>query len=81
MMSFDEWLKERVDSDPSVMGGEPVIKGSRLTIRQIAAASVEQALELLDDYPYLTGQDISHAYRYINHKDPTWVLFTIGTSG
>jgi uncharacterized protein (DUF433 family) len=56
----------RISHDPAVMGGQPCIQGTRVTvgmiIRQIASGcSVEK---LLTDYPYLTASDVREALAY-----------------
>jgi uncharacterized protein (DUF433 family) len=53
----------RIHIDPKIMGGKPVIRGTRvpveLVLRKLAeGASVE---ELVDGYPSLTPQDIEAA--------------------
>jgi uncharacterized protein (DUF433 family) len=46
--------------DPQICGGEPVIKGTRVTIRTILASLAEGATneEILKDFPTLTEEDI-----------------------
>lgn len=46
--------------DPKVCGGEPVIKGTRVTVRTILASLAEGARveEILDDFPTLTEEDV-----------------------
>ncbi len=56
----------RITRDPSVMGGKPCIRGSRVTVGalvgQIGAGRTID--ELLADYPYLERPDILEALRY-----------------
>jgi uncharacterized protein (DUF433 family) len=59
-------MTERVEINPSVMQGKPVIRGTRapveLLLRKLAeGASVEN---LLDAYPRLTAEDIHAALGY-----------------
>lgn len=59
-ISRDMNLRHRIVRDPSVCGGEPVIRGSRVTLRTILASledgdSIE---EILASYPGLTPDDI-----------------------
>jgi uncharacterized protein (DUF433 family) len=46
--------------DPKVCGGEPVIKGTRVTVRTVLASLVEgaKAEEILEDFPTLKEEDI-----------------------
>jgi uncharacterized protein (DUF433 family) len=57
---------ERIDINPAVMMGKPVIRGTRITVelilRKLAEGSSEA--ELLQDYPHLTAQDIRAAVAY-----------------
>ena len=54
---------ERVESDPNVMLGKPVIRGTRVTVELILRKLSEGATEddLLDGYPRLTRDDIRAA--------------------
>ena len=57
---------ERITHHPDVMGGRPCIRGMRVTVGmivgQIAAGSEIQ--DILKDYPYLEGDDVTQALRY-----------------
>ena len=57
---------ERIEINPSVMMGKPVIRGTRITVelilRKLAEGTTEA--ELLEDYPNLTGEDIRAAMAY-----------------
>jgi uncharacterized protein (DUF433 family) len=46
--------------DPKICGGEPVIKGTRVTLRTILASLAEGASfdELLEDFPTLQEQHL-----------------------
>jgi len=46
--------------DPRICGGEPVIRGTRVTIRTILASLAEGAgtKEILEDFPTLTEEDV-----------------------
>lgn len=46
--------------DPQICGGEPVVKGTRVTVRTILASLAEgdTAHELLQDFPTLKEEDI-----------------------
>lgn len=56
----DQELLERISLNPRVMGGKPVVRGTRLTVEHILNllahdASVE---EILDEYEGLTAEDV-----------------------
>jgi uncharacterized protein (DUF433 family) len=57
---------ERVEINPSVMLGKPIIRGTRVTVELILRKLSEGATEdeLLDGYPRLTREDIRAAIRY-----------------
>ena len=58
---------ERIQIDPSVMMGKPVIRGTRITVEMILRKLAEGAAEneLLEDYPHLTVDDIRAAVAYL----------------
>ena len=62
---FDNLL-ERIEINPEVMLGKPVIKGTRVTVELIVRKLSEGATEddLLDGYPRLTKTDIQAALAY-----------------
>jgi len=53
-------MEERIECNPEVMLGKPVIRGTRITVEHIleSLAAGETVEELLDDYPHLAKQDI-----------------------
>ncbi len=57
---------ERIEINPKVMMGKPVIKGTRITVELILRKLSEGCSEdeLLDAYPRLTRDDIRAAIRY-----------------
>ena len=50
----------RIVRDPKTCGGEPVIRGTRVTIRTVLASLAEgDSIEtILDDFPTLTKEDV-----------------------
>ncbi len=59
-------VHDRIEINPKIMLGKPVIKGSRITVELILRKMAEGADEraLLDAYPHLTKDDIHAAVRY-----------------
>ena len=57
---------ERIEINPKIMLGKPVIRGTRITVelilRKLAEGADVQAL--LTAYPHLTDQDIRAAIEY-----------------
>jgi uncharacterized protein (DUF433 family) len=56
----------RIEIDPQVMMGKPVIRGTRITVELILNKLGEGATEreLLEDYPHLTPEDLRAAIAY-----------------
>ncbi len=59
-------VTDRIEINPKVMLGKPVIRGTRITVELILRKLSEGAKEadLLDAYPRLTGEDIQAAIGY-----------------
>ncbi len=59
-------ITERIDIDPTVMMGKPLIRGTRITVEQILRKLAEGTSEgeLLEDYPHLTTEDVRAAVAY-----------------
>jgi uncharacterized protein (DUF433 family) len=53
---------ERIEINPAIMLGKPVIRGTRITVELILRKLAEG--ELLEDYPHLTAADIRAAIAY-----------------
>ena len=51
---------ERIEIDPAIMFGKPVIKGTRITVEHILRklAGGMTIPEILDDHPHLTPDDV-----------------------
>jgi uncharacterized protein (DUF433 family) len=56
-------LKDRIIRDIQVCGGEPVFRGTRVTLRTVLAslAAGDTAEEILSDFPTLKPEDIQSA--------------------
>ncbi|MCC7268999.1 MAG: DUF433 domain-containing protein [Caulobacteraceae bacterium] len=56
---------DRIERNPKVMMGKPVIKGTRITVELIVReCAILSWAEILDNYPRLTEDDIRAALRY-----------------
>jgi uncharacterized protein (DUF433 family) len=59
-------ITDRIDVNPEIMMGKPVIRGTRVTVELILRKLGEGATEsdLLDAYPQLKKEDIQAAIGY-----------------
>jgi uncharacterized protein (DUF433 family) len=59
-------ITNRIQVNPKIMMGKPVIKGTRVTVELVLRKLSEGAVEadLLNAYPRLTREDIQAAIRY-----------------
>lgn len=69
-MSDDQQLLHRVTSDPKILGGKPVIRGTRLSVDFILnvlahGATVE---ELQTEYDGLATEDIQACLLFASHS-------------
>lgn len=59
-------LLDRISIDPEVVHGRPAIRGTRMRVSDVLsllAAGADEA-EILEDYPYLTSEDIKACLAY-----------------
>jgi uncharacterized protein (DUF433 family) len=58
--------RDRIVRDPHLVGGEPVIKGTRVTLRTVLASLAEGATtaEILADFPTLAEDDVRAAIAF-----------------
>jgi uncharacterized protein (DUF433 family) len=59
-------ISGRIEIDPNIMMGKPVIRGTRITVELILRKLSQGATQndLLDAFPRLTAADIQAAIRY-----------------
>ena len=65
-MNSEEELLERIVVNPKVMGGKPIVKGTRITVEQVLKM-LSQGLtteEILKDYPHLSKDDVAAVLLY-----------------
>ena len=65
-------MPEIIQTNPKVMGGQPVIKGTRIPIARVVALHVQgyKIKDFKKDYPYinLTKRDIKAIFDYYSHQ-------------
>ena len=56
----------RIVRDPRIIGGEPILKGTRVTLRTVLASLAEGATtaEILVDFPTLSEEDVRAAIAF-----------------
>lgn len=57
---------ERITANSNILGGKPIIRGTRISVEFILnlLASEVSEEEILEDYPHLTKEDINACLRY-----------------
>ena len=60
---MEEILMKRIEINPDIMLGKPVIAGTRLTVEIILEklAYGQTEVEIIEDYPFLEHEDIKAA--------------------
>lgn len=59
-------LMERIKVNPKILGGKPIIRGTRITVEfvlELLASDVSEE-DILQDYPHLTKEDIHACLRH-----------------
>jgi uncharacterized protein (DUF433 family) len=61
-----EHFHDRIVRDPQICGGDPVFRGTRVTLRTVLAslAAGDSAEEILADFPSLKTEDIRAAIAF-----------------
>ncbi len=57
---------ERITANPKILGGKPIVQGTRLSVEfilELLASDVPEE-EILEDYPHLTREDIHACLKY-----------------
>lgn len=60
----EQQLLERITLNPKIMGGKPVIKGTRLTVEYILGLFAQGATltDILEEYDGLTPEDLQACF-------------------
>lgn len=69
----------RITANPQILGGKPIIRGTRLSVEFILDlfASGMTESEILEDYSHITAADIQACLRYAAHafKNEIYIEF------
>jgi len=71
MISAMNYL-DRIVRDPQIVGGEPILKGTRVTLKTVLASLAEGATtaEILADFPTLSDEDVRAAVAFAGNSVP-----------
>jgi uncharacterized protein (DUF433 family) len=63
---MDQSLRQRITSDPGILGGRPIIRGMRIRVTDILGylAAGDSRETILDQFPDLEDEDITAALEY-----------------
>ena len=66
----DTW-RSRITIEPGKRGGRPCIRGMRITVYDVLSylAAGMTVAEILDDFPYLTHEDIQACLAYAAERE------------
>ncbi len=63
MVDAEEYT--RIASDPGILGGKPLVKGTRLSVASVLNALASIGADgLKEGYPFVTDEDIEACLRY-----------------
>jgi uncharacterized protein (DUF433 family) len=59
-------MLDRITSDPAILGGKPIIRGTRISVEIILEwiASGATRADILNKHPHLTSADVEQALAY-----------------
>lgn len=68
---MNESWRERLTIEPGKRGGRPCIRGMRITVYDVLSylAAGMTVDEILDDFPYLTAEDIQACLAYAAERE------------
>jgi len=61
-----ELLKQRIETNPEIMSGKPVIRGTRIPVELLVKMLAQgmTTADILKEYPHVTNEDIQAALLY-----------------
>ena len=72
----------RITANKEILGGKPIIKGTRISVEfilELMASGVTE-VEILQDYPHLTKEDIHACLDYAAHALKNEILLELETA-
>ena len=73
---MNERWRSRITIEPGKRGGRPCIRGMRITVYDVLSylAAGMSVAEVLDDFPYLTPEDIQACFAYAAERERTMLM-------
>lgn len=77
---MSEELNRHIIADPSVMGGKPVICGTRISVETILekVAAGESVDQIVSEHPYITAEQARAALEYAASVFKKDVVYEVG---
>ena len=74
---------DRITSDPAILGGKPIVRGTRISVESILewVASGATRDDIVGRYPHLTVDDVAQAISYAAAATKNEILLTTQVSG
>lgn len=74
---------DRITSDVAILGGKPIVRGTRISVEMILEwiASGATRDEIIRRYPHLTAADIEQALNYAASATKNDILLTMPVAG
>ena len=71
----DQW-QSRITIEPGKRGGRPCVRGMRITVYDVLSylAAGMTSAEVLDDFPYLTAEDIQACLAFAAERERTMLV-------
>ena len=75
-MGSKPWRSSRITVEPGKRGGRPCIRGMRITVYDALSylAAGMTVAEVLDDFPYLTPEDIQACFAFAAERERTMLV-------
>jgi uncharacterized protein (DUF433 family) len=74
----NQW-RSHITIEPGKRGGRPCIRGMRITVYDVLSylAAGMTVAEILDDFPYLTQEDIQACFAFAAERERTMLVAVV----
>jgi uncharacterized protein (DUF433 family) len=82
MYEEEAFMAGRITVDPKILGGKPIVKGTRLSVEfilELLASGVTEA-EILEDYPHIKKADIHACLNYAARSMKNEIILELKTA-